>query len=399
MGSANVGLRAIAAVALYAGMLVAAQAEVLKLGVSVPLSGPGAAYGIGSTWTAKQAAERINKAGGIKAGGKTYTLEIVAYDNKYNAADGAKVAQTLLNQDGVKIVATSASTAAVSALQALSERQGVLIFTGAWGKRLKGKNFPMTFTNLNTPSEVLVPLYSYIKQAHPNVKTVALVNPNDSSGQDTEKDARAALEKLGFKVVSSDFFERSTTEFVPLATKIAAAKPDMIELAATPMQNAGQILKELDVLGWKGVKVSSAGASADAIVKTGGASADNTYLGLAADFSGAQATPIQRELDAQARKELNFPLDQTSMMSWESVMAIKKAIETADSVDPQKVAAALQKVVFDSSYGPSAFGYAEEYGLPNQMMLPILVTQIKDGKAVEVKRLTPPALEARLKKS
>ena len=31
------------------------------------------------------------------------------------------------------------------------------------------------------------------------------------------------------------------------------------------------------------------------------------------------------------------------------------------------------------------------------MMLPILVTQIKGGKVIEVKRVNPPQLEARLK--
>src|SRR5712671_6874610 len=115
----------VSAMALFFAVFADARADVLKLGVSMPLSGPGAAYGIGSTWAAKQAAERINKSGGIKAGGKIYTLEVVAYDNKYNAADGAKVAQTLFNQDGVKFVVASGSTAAVSAMQAISERQGV----------------------------------------------------------------------------------------------------------------------------------------------------------------------------------------------------------------------------------------------------------------------------------
>jgi branched-chain amino acid transport system substrate-binding protein len=152
------------------------------------------------------------------------------------------------------------------------------------------------------------------------------------------------------------------------------------------------------VLGWRGVKINSAGIAPDAIVKAGGAAAEGTYMGLAADYGGPLATPIQRELDAIARREINMPLDQTAMMPWESIMAIKKAIETVDSVDPKRVAEALPRVIFDSSYGPSAFGYAEEYGLPNQMFLPILVTQIKAGKTVEVRRVNPAQLEARLKK-
>jgi len=75
----------------------ASAADVLKFGMSVPMSGTGANWGMDSQWVAKQAAIEINSKGGINAGGKTYTVEIVAYDNKYNAGEGAKVAQTLLN--------------------------------------------------------------------------------------------------------------------------------------------------------------------------------------------------------------------------------------------------------------------------------------------------------------
>ena len=96
-----------ALVTFLVGAIGGVHAETLKLGISHILSGPGAAYGIAGVWTAKQAVERINKAGGVKAEGKTYTLEIIAYDNKYNAADGAKVAQTLINQDGVKFIVAS----------------------------------------------------------------------------------------------------------------------------------------------------------------------------------------------------------------------------------------------------------------------------------------------------
>ena len=69
--------------------------ETIPLGLSVPLSGAGAVWGRGLEWTAKQAAKSINDAGGIEVDGKKYLFEVLAYDNKFNAADGAKVAQTL----------------------------------------------------------------------------------------------------------------------------------------------------------------------------------------------------------------------------------------------------------------------------------------------------------------
>ncbi len=381
----------IAALAL-AGAVSAQADETLKFGISAILSGPAVAYGTGTVWTAEQAAKKINDAGGLTIGGKTYKIEIIAYDNKYNAADGAKVAQTLINDDGVKFIVASMSTAAVSALQAISERAGVLHFTGAWGKRVKGKDFPMTFTQLNSPAEIFGPLYSYLHEKYPDAKTVYLINPNDASGQDVESVAHATWDQLGLQVVGSDFFDRNTTEFAPIATKIAEADPDILDLAATPLQVAGNVLKELEVLGWDGVKVNASGSSVNDIVTTGGAAANGTYIGLSADFSGPLATDIQRELNEKAKAELGQPLDQVTIMSWDSIAAIVAAMKATDSVDPAVVAAALPTLKFESSYGPSGFGLAASYGLPNQMLLPIIVSQIQDGKPVEIIRIASPEL-------
>jgi len=371
--------------------------ETLKLGFSAPLSGPGAPWGNGFVWTANQAAQEINSKGGIKAAGKTYMVEIVAYDNKYNATEGAKVAQTLINRDNIQFVAGTIATPSVSALQAISERKGVLHFTGAWGKRLRGKEFPLTYTMLNSPAEILEPLYRTILERHPNIKTVALVNPNDATGQDVEKIAVAIWRKLGVEVVTSEWHERDAIDFSPLVTKLVGRKPDAIELATEPPATAGQILRELEVQGWKGVKLVSAGASSAAIVKSAGTAAEKVYMGLAADFDAPTATDSQRRLNAASKKERGEPLDQVTISTWDSVMAIKAAIEKANSIDPRKVAALLPSLRFESSYGPSGFGLEQEYGTPNQMLLPVIVSQIVNGKTSEIKRVLPSELIEKLK--
>ena len=73
--------------------------EVIKLGLSVPLSGSGANWGKGSEWLCNEAAKDVKEGGGVKVGGKVYNFQCIAYDNKYNAAEGTKVAQTLLKKD------------------------------------------------------------------------------------------------------------------------------------------------------------------------------------------------------------------------------------------------------------------------------------------------------------
>jgi len=372
--------------------------DTIVLGVSVPLSGAAASWGIGTDWAAQQAAKQINEAGGIKVGGKSYKVEVRSVDNKYTAGDGMKTAETLISRDNVKIFTQAVGTAPVKAIQALTEREGILLFTSAWGRSVKGPNFPMTFTVINTPDEVLAPIYATVKARHPEAKTVLLLNPNDASGQDTAKDAKKYWDAAGVKVLDSLFFERSTTEFQPIATKIGAQKPDIIDLGGTPPANAGTVLKELDVQGWKGVKVIGAGTGSDVLVRTGGTAANGTYMGLAADFDGPTATEVQRKLNAGAKDVLKESLNVIQMGGYDGVMAAKAGIEAAGSLDTKKIAEVLPKTVFDISYGKSTFGSKDVYGTPQQLLIPIVVTQIQDGKTIEVVRILPDELKKRLSK-
>lgn len=380
---------------LMASLQGAGAQETLRLGLSLGLSGPSAYFGVNSTWAAQQAADKINAEGGVKAGGKTYRIEVKGYDNLYSAAGGATAAQTMILRDGIRIIANSQSTAAVIATQALAERQGVLIFTGVWGNSVKGAAHPMTFTNLNSPREILPRLFDFVKTRHPQAKTVAILNPNDSSGQEVAAESVRNWERLGYQVISNDFFERSTTDFSPIATRILAKNPDILDAGATPLPNAGLVFKEMQTQSWNGVKIASAGTEAESLVKSGGTAAEGTYLGLAAVFSGDSATPLQRQLNDKAMAELKQPMNQASIASYDSVMALKVAIEKAGSVDPKAVAAALPTIAFESTYGPSAFGYREEYALPNQMLLPVIISQIRNGVVVEIERVVPDELKKR----
>jgi branched-chain amino acid transport system substrate-binding protein len=88
-------------VALCAGPGPAKADEIIKYGFSSSMSGPGALWGKAQEWLCKHAAQEIRDSGGIKVKDKVYNIECLVYDNKYNAAEATKVAQTLINRDGV----------------------------------------------------------------------------------------------------------------------------------------------------------------------------------------------------------------------------------------------------------------------------------------------------------
>jgi len=58
----------------------AGAADVIKFGVSTPLSGPAAPWGIPHKNATELIFEEINNQGGLEVGGKKYRLEAVAYD-------------------------------------------------------------------------------------------------------------------------------------------------------------------------------------------------------------------------------------------------------------------------------------------------------------------------------
>lgn len=372
--------------------------QVLKVGITAPMSGTAANWGLGMEWAAKQGAKTINDAGGVTVAGKKYTFEVVAYDNKYNAADGAKVAQNLINREGVRYIIGSIGTAPILAMQSLSERNGVLLFTSAWGKSLKGKEHPLTFTQSNTPYEIFKPLYSYVKGQHPTVKTVAILNPNDATGKEAEPVAKAEWEALGIKVLSMNLYERGTTQFQPVAAKLASAKPDMIDLGVTPPADAGVVVKELSVLGWTGVQLAPVATNSSQVVQIAGKAAENIYMGFSGDYEGSLATSSQRELNKGIKPAIGESLNPLQVASFDALMALKAAMEASNSLDPKTIAATLPTVVFESSYGKTAFGGAEIYGSSQQMLVPVMITQVREGKLVEVSRIVPDELKKRIAK-
>lgn len=388
---------ACAAWAINATFVMPALADdVIHLGMTVPMSGAGASWGMSAEWVAQVAVRYVNDHGGVNVNGKIYHYAVTAYDNKYTAADGVKVAQTMFNRDGIRYVVFGMSTQAVAATQSMSERAGILMFTVSWSNSIKGPKYPLTFTITNTPTEFLGPLYTLVKKQNPSIKTIALISPNDAADEEAVASAMPHLKALGIQVLTYVKYERGTTEFQPVATKVVQTKPDAIDTLGAPPGDIGVLYRAIADQGWNGVRIASAGTVSDAVIRTGGKAVENLYMGLGADFAGPNATPVQRRVAAAFEPAMHEPLDIAGMSAWEAVMALKAGMEKSGSIDPRVVAQTLPKITFESSYGPAAFGGASTYGTPQEMLLPVIITQIRNGKVVELARIPSPELEKRV---
>ena len=71
-------------------------ADVIKFGISTPLSGPAAPWGIPHKNAIELIFDEANAQGGLDVNGKKYTIKAVVYDHKYVIAEGVATVNRLI---------------------------------------------------------------------------------------------------------------------------------------------------------------------------------------------------------------------------------------------------------------------------------------------------------------
>jgi len=225
-------------------------ADVIKFGISTPLSGPAAPWGIPHKNATELVFEEINAQGGLDVGGKKYKLEVVTYDHKYVIAEGVATVNRLISKDGIKYISILGGAVAKANEEAVNE-SGVLNFALAYADGLVSQKNRYTFQAFPAPPETTT-FWKWIKEKHPQIKRVASIAPNDDTGWWSVKVEQAYVQKLGYEVVGKEFFERGLNDFNPILLRMLNAKPDIISLMAAPTGSGGLIVKQARELGFKG---------------------------------------------------------------------------------------------------------------------------------------------------
>jgi branched-chain amino acid transport system substrate-binding protein len=121
-------------------------------------------------------------------------------------------------------------------------------------------------------------------------------------------------------------------------------------------------------------------------------------MGAAVSVDSKTATPAQVKLNNDLLAATGEPVSATTLGAYDSPFALKAAMEKAQSIDPAQVAKAMPSIDFPSFFGPSGFGGKAIYEVAQQELIPIIVTQVQNGKLVELARVLPAELAERLKK-
>ena len=377
-------LLAAASLSALAGRRARADNKEITIGVSIPLTGPGAATGITTQRTLEHGVELIN-ADGIQIGPDRYTLKLAFYDNKYVPAEAVTIVEKVL-ADGVRFLISLGSGNSVPVVAKTTAVHALQLSYASGKGHLTAPEFPLSFRVAPT-NETAYAVYPWLRTEYKDVQKVGHMNPSDEAGFTESEDRRMIAEKNGFSNVANEYFKRGSTDFYPVATRLVGANPDLIDFGGTIGRDQSLGCKALRELGYKG-RIMIGYSDAKSFVEVAGAdAAEGTLLfDTLVDPQNAQ----QKELQEWWLKKYGPPFPTFAFSVWDTPFILALGMKQAQSADPVKIAEALRGAHWEGLYGPEAFGMKSIYGIDTTITRAIPMAVIKGGKPTQLAVVTWP---------
>jgi branched-chain amino acid transport system substrate-binding protein len=223
----------------------------IKIGQTVPFSGPASAY---ATISKVEAAyfRMINDQGGIN--GRKITL--IAYDDAINPSKTVEQTRKLVESDGVLLMFQSVGTATNAAVQKyLNDNKVPQLFVATGATRFSDPvNFPWT-TSANPSYQTEARIYGrYILANHPDAK-IGILYQNDDFGKDYVIGLKQALGAKGASmIVAEAAYEPTEPTVDSQIVRLKTAGADLFYDISTA-KFAAQAIRKIVELNWKPVHI------------------------------------------------------------------------------------------------------------------------------------------------
>ena len=249
----------------------------IKIGQTVPFSGPASAYAtIGKTQAAYF--NMINEQGGVNG----RKINLIQYDDAYSPPKAVEQVRKLVESDEVLLTFQLIGTPSNAAVQKyLNAKKVPQLFAATGASRFTDpKNFPWTM-GFNPNYFVEGRIYGqYILKEFPNAK-VGVLYQNDDLGRDYLNGIKAGLgEKAATMIVAEASYEVSDPTINSQILKLKSSGADVFFSASTP-KFAAQAIKKNAELGWKPVHILDINAtSVGAVMQPAGLEASKGVISV-----------------------------------------------------------------------------------------------------------------------
>lgn len=339
-----------------------AKPETLKIGMVTSITGPISAAFKSQYDAIKPTEDLYNNKGGINIGGHDYLIEIVAEDDQSTPA-GAVAATNRIIDSGIKFMISPIFPPALMAVTPVTNEAKVASFTPSQAN-------PEAYTSqakysFDCYSNIydIVPFYQYVKQTNPDIKRIALLCPDDPGAVFViENVIKKELSEMGFEIVIDEKYPNTIQDFYPVLPKVLASKPDAIELVVGITPWVAGITNVSRELGFTGPIYGSA--------CVGDMNLTNSMIkpGYNYEVYSTSIDPLSDKLP-DIVKDLRKLVEQSkqpfvfdSFQPLGALSVILQGMVKAQSLDVDKVVAALENMTIETPNGGTATWRGKEYG-------------------------------------
>ena len=331
----------------------AADQNVVKVGVFLPLTGDNAAGGELELRGIKLANQLHPEVLGKK-------VELVVADNKSDKAEAASVAARLIEKDKVSVLVGSyGSSLSMAAGNIVKENKVPAVGTSCTNPQVTANNDYYFRACFIDPFQGTV--MAKFATAELGVGNAAVLIDNSSDyAKGLAQFFKENFVKEGGAVTAEESYLQKDTDFKATLTKIKATNPDFLYVPGY-YQEVGLIVKQARELGMNMPIAGGDGWDSAKLPEIAGKAAlNNTYFSSL--YSPDDDSALNKAFVSEYEKAYKVKPDVFAALAYDSALLVAEAIKNAGDTDPVKIAQSMAKingfqgvsgtVTFDAQHNP-----------------------------------------------
>lgn len=356
----------------------------IRVGTHTALSGPAAAWGLGSVRAIRFHFDEINAQGGVHG----RKLRLIAEDHQYQVVRARQAANKLIRNDQVFVMLSALGTSMNNVawpLQAQYEVPNLFPYTSA-------RSMSEPLHRLKFTASV-----SYFAQASATVRyfqrqgyeRFCLMHQNTDYGREALEGVEAELQSQGLSLTAVAAHSPTETNFLNTLLRLRAQQCEVL-LLGTILGDTIRILKTRHQLQWKLPTVGNVSAYDQLIVEQAGEAAEDFYATASIEmlYADALPTPESKRFFASYRQQHGESPNNAVQMAYFYARIFTHALR---QVGPTLTTAALvQSLESMNHYRDPLGGPTLQFG-PNDhagIEAPLLA-QIRNGRWITVTSTLP----------
>ncbi|MBL6918777.1 MAG: ABC transporter substrate-binding protein [Gammaproteobacteria bacterium] len=324
-----------------------AQADSIKVGFNVPLTGFAAADGKSARIGAELAVEQVNAAGGIN--GKD--LELVIYDDQASPKESAPLAAKLITQDGV-VAGISGSYSGATRAAATIYQENATPYISAYAVHPDITRSGDYVFRTSFMGEVQGRAGAKLIGEMMGKKRVSIITLANDFGKSLEAGFKEKAAEFGIEILGEYDYSIKDREFGPIVSKVKAEAPDAI-YASGYFFTAGPLVSQLRAAGVDVPVIGQEGYDGEMFIKIAGASAEGVIITTSLDRDSTD--PLAQAFIQGFQKKSGYPADMVSASTHTAVLVLAEAMKQVDPSDKAALRQAIASTSINAATGNISF--------------------------------------------